>query len=364
MKDLAVLHVDPDFDWRGGQQQALYLHQGMLARGFKSCLVCNPGSQMEQRLKQETLDHIAIRHHFEADLWAALRLALYAKRRNFNILHLHSSHALSWGLLAKLFYPRLILIASRRVDFHISNNFFSRLKYYGRALNAIVAISDNIRRIMLSDGIPEAKIHLIYSGVDVHKFDFVERDPDYRKKWQIADNVVIVGTVAAFVAHKDYRNFIAAAALAIKSNPKLHFVAVGDGIMFQTIKELASEAGINSHITFTGFQKDVGLHLKAFDIFVLASKKEGLGTSVLDAMSVGLPVIGTRAGGIAEMIEDGVSGLLVEARNSEALAEAILKLAADKDLRDSLGHGALKRCRDFSKERMVEENIRLYQSLL
>jgi glycosyltransferase involved in cell wall biosynthesis len=131
----------------------------------------------------------------------------------------------------------------------------------------------------------------------------------------------------------------------------------------QIMKDLAIELGIAHKVCFTGFQDKVGSLLKAFDIFVIASKKEGLGTSVLDAMSVGLPVVGTRAGGIAEMIEDGKSGLLVEARNSEALANAILKLAADEELRKHLGSNALKRVQDFSKEQMVDDNIRLYEEL-
>lgn len=363
MKQPAVLHVDPELQWRGGQQQALYLHLGMLARGYKSGFICNPDSELAQRLKQHNAGYHCIRHRFELDIVAGFQLAHYARAHAYNILHLHSGHALSWGLLAKLFYPKLKLVAARRVDFHIGKNFFSRWKYTGSGVNAIVAISKNIRNVMLQDGVPEAKIRLIYSGVDTHKFDHIVPELNYRQHWQIPEEAIIVGTVAAFVAHKDYRNFFAAAAIALKSDPNLHFVAVGDGIQLQIMKDLAAELNIADKVCFAGFQDKVGNHLKAFDIFVIASKKEGLGTSVLDAMSVGLPVIGTRAGGIAEMIEDGKSGLLVEARNSEALARAILKLAADKDLRKHLGSNALKRVQDFSKEQMVDDNIRLYEEL-
>lgn len=363
MKQPAVLHVDPEMQWRGGQQQALYLHLGMLSRGYKSGFICNPDSELESRLGQRKASYHCIRHRFEADLYAGYQLANYAKTQVYDILHLHSSHALGWGLLAKLFYPSVKLVASRRVDFHIGKNIFSRWKYIGPQVNALVAISENIRDVMLQDGVPKDKIRLIYSGVDIHKFDLVLPDPKYRQHWQIPEEAIIVGTVAAFVAHKDYRNYFGAAAIALKSNPRLHFVAVGDGVQMQAMKELAKELGIAGKISFTGFQNSVGGHLKAFDIFVIASKKEGLGTSVLDAMSVGLPVIGTRAGGIAEMIEDGISGLLVEARNSEALATAILKLAANEDLRKHLAPNAIRRVQDFSKEHMVEANIRLYQEL-
>ncbi|MCB5253181.1 MAG: glycosyltransferase [Candidatus Cloacimonetes bacterium] len=363
MKEPAVLHVDPERQWGGGQQQALYLHLGMLSRGLKSGFICNPGSELANRLKQHNAHYHCIRHRFEADILAGIQLALYARAHAYHILHLHSSHALSWGLLAKLFYPSLKLIASRRVDLHIGQNFLSRWKYTGPMVNAMVAISDKVRQVMLQDGVPQGRIRLIYSGVDTQKFDHVSPDPDYRKHWQIPEETIIIGTVAAFVSPKDYRNFFGAAAIALKSNPRLHFVAVGDGRQMATMKELVAELGIADKVCFSGFQSCVGSHLKAFDIFVIASKKEGLGTSVLDAMSVGLPVIGTRAGGIAEMIEDGSSGLLVEVRNSEALAQAIVKLAADKELRQHLSSHALKRVHDFSKEKMVDANIRLYKSL-
>lgn len=363
MKEPAVLHVDPDLQWRGGQQQAMYLHLGMLERGYRSGLVCNPGSELSKRLRLLKIDCKCIRFRFEADILAGLKLAIYAHKNKYNILHLHSSHALGWGLIAKLFYPSVMLVATRRVNVPIGRNFLSAFKYKSPMLKAIVAISEATQKLMEADGIPINKIHKIYSGVDIHKFDEVSVPEDFRSRWKIAPNAILVGTVAAIVPPKDYRNFISAASLALAASPALHFMVVGDGELKAEIQVLASKLGLDEHITFAGFQSQIGPFLKAFDIFVLASRREGLGTSILDAMSVGLPVIGTRAGGIAEMIEAGFSGLLVPAKDSEALAKAINMLAADSNLRLKLGTNALSRVQSFSKERMVEANIRLYESL-
>lgn len=364
MKEIAILHVDPAPCWRGGQQQAFYLHQGLCQRGIKSGFICQPHLPMARRLQDSALPYHPLRYRHDLDLWAGFALARYATRQGYKILHLHSGHALNWGHLAKLFAPGLRLVASRRVDFPIQRNPLSRWKYCSSRLNKIVAISENIRQVMLKDGIPAGKIRLIHSGVDLKRFAQSSLDPDYRSIWQIPEGAVIIGTVAAFVAHKDYRNFLHAAALALKTNPHLHFVAVGDGALLGTMKELAQELEIQEHISFTGFQREVGTHLKAFDIFVIASKKEGLGTTVLDAMSLGLSVIGTRAGGIPEMIASGHSGILVEARDSEALAKAMLDLAADKKQRIRLGENAEQAVKRFSKENMVAENLRLYEELL
>lgn len=363
MKIPTVLHVDCDRQWGGGQQQALYLHLGLLSQGYTSGFICTPKSELEHRLQGHKASYHCIRFRGEADLWAAIKLARYAKRQGYQILHLHTSHALSWGLMAKFFYPKLKLIASRRVAVRIGQNLLSRWKYTGAGLNMIVAISDKIRQMLVQDGVPEAKIRLIYSGVDTHKFDLIQPEADYRRQWQVPSDAIIVGTVAAFVVPKDYPNFISAAAIAAQSNARLHFVAVGDGTLLKTMQELADQSGLAGRITFTGFQSCVGKHLKAFDLFVLASKREGLGTSILDAMSLGLPVIGTRAGGIKEIIQDNQNGILVETRDSAALADAILQLAADIQLRKRLGSGALLSVQDFDQKHMVDANIRLYESL-
>jgi len=364
MKEIRVLHVDAERGWRGGQQQACYIHEGLVNAGVHSDFACRTGSKLEQRLKKANLPYKTFPYFGEADLFSAISLAAYSRKHKISILHLHSSHALSWGLTAKFFMPKLKLIAARRVDFHIGKNILSRRKYFHPKLDAIVAISDNIRQVLISDGIAADRIHLIHSGVDIHRFEDAFVPDDFRARWGIPEKALIVGTIAALVGHKDYPNFIQAAALAIAQNPLLYFIAVGSGEKMHQIKALARDLGIMGNITFTGAQKEVGSLMKAFDIFVLASKKEGLGTSVLDAMSVGKPVIGSRAGGIPEMIIDSENGLLVDKQNPQQLAEAILRLAQDQKLRDQLGSAARERVKLFSREEMIRKNLELYQRLL
>jgi glycosyltransferase involved in cell wall biosynthesis len=364
MKEIRVLHLDTELGWRGGQQQAYYLHKGLCDMGVHSDFACRKASELQNRLQEEQLPYQSFRYWGEADILAGSSLAAYARKQEINLLHLHSGHALSWGLSAKFFYPSLKLVAARRVDFPIQKNKLSQAKYHSPKLDALVAISENIRKVLLTDGIAPDKISLIHSGVDIHRFEQDEPAVDFRQKFGIPADAILVGTVAAFVAHKDYPNLITAAAIAKAANPKLCFMALGDGVKLSEMKMLARDLGIADSFLFMGYQERIGSFLKAFDIFVLASKKEGLGTSVLDAMSVGLPVIGTKAGGIAEMIEDKLSGLLVEKRNPESLAEAILGLADSPDARVQMGENAIMRVRDFSKEHMISANLELYRTLL
>ena len=360
---MKVLHIDAEKHWRGGQQQAVYLYEGMLKSDYKCGFVCCPGSQLQQYFEKKRLPHHCLMFRGESDIISAFNLARLCRRYSYNILQLHSSHSLSWGLWAKFFYPSLKLVATRRVDFPIGKNPLSAFKYKTKAVNKIVAVSDNIRKVLISCDVPSEKVVVIYSGIDLHKFDTVQVPTDFRQTWNIPEKSIIVGTVAAFAGHKDYPNFLKSASLAVKENPNLFFMAVGGGDLLSEMKNIAQELGLQGHIAFTGFQKEVGQFLKAFDIFVLASYLEGLGTSVLEAMSIGLPVVGTKAGGITEMIINGENGILVPSQNPVELSQAILTLAKNPHLRQEYGNNALKSVQKFSKEQMIEKYLNLYRAL-
>ncbi len=359
-----VLHVDTEMGWRGGQQQAVYLYEAMLQAGYHSSFVCRPGSKLSEYFQRNKLPYHEIDFRGEWDAFAGLRLLLFARHQHYQILHLHSGHALSWGLWAKLFHRSLMLIAARRVDFGIRKNLFSRWKYRTSALNQIVAISDNIRNVLIHDGIPESKIVTIHSGVDLQKHKDSKKPSDFHQRWHIPENAVIVGTIAAFVGHKDYPTLIKAAAIAIQKNPLLYFMAVGDGEQRPLIESLIDKLGIRDRFILCGFQQDVGIFLDAFDIYVMASKLEGLGTSVIDALASGLPVVGTRAGGIPEMVEHEYNGLLVDPQNPEQLAAAILRLSNDRDLYDKLALNTVASANRFSIQNTVRKNVELYDRMM
>jgi glycosyltransferase involved in cell wall biosynthesis len=141
-------------------------------------------------------------------------------------------------------------------------------------------------------------------------------------------------------------------------------MAVGDGKQLASIKALAGHKGLQDHLVFTGFRRDVGWFLKNSDLFVLASKKEGLGTSILDAEAAGLAVIGTDAGGIPEVIRHGENGLIVPRQNPEALSHAILSLLRDDEKRKEFGKKSLDLVRNFDIGLTVEKHIGLYEEIL
>jgi glycosyltransferase involved in cell wall biosynthesis len=363
-ESLRVLHIDTEKGWRGGQQQVFYLLDALNENGFSTELISQPNSEIEKHCVSKGLRFHPVRMFGEADFAAGFKIASYSKKNNFNILHLHSAHALGIGIWAKIFYPRLKLIAVRRVDFRIKKNWLSQFKYNTNRLNKIVCISDGIKQVLIEDGIPQEKLITIHSGIDLHKFDTIIPDEDFKRQLGAAKHDILIGTVAAIVGHKDYPNLLKAAKIVIEKYNNVTFCAVGDGLDKTKILKLAESMSLGNKFIFAGFRNDIGKFLKSFDIFVLASKQEGMGTSILDAQSVGLPVIACQTGGIPDIITHNKNGLLVPPSDEKALAQAIALLVETPALRKKLGEKALAMVKRFDIQSTVEKSIKLYQEIL
>jgi glycosyltransferase involved in cell wall biosynthesis len=172
----------------------------------------------------------------------------------------------------------------------------------------------------------------------------------------------LVGNVAALAGHKGQRHLVAAAARVIREVPDARFLIVGEGELRDALEHQIKELGLDRHVMLTGFRDDaVGLQ-KSFDVFVMSSVTEGLGSAMLDAMACRRPVVATRAGGIPEAIEDGVTGLLVPPQDEPALAKAIVRMLKDSEMRARLGEAGRRRVvEEFSVEKMVAATLDAYE---
>ncbi len=358
-----ILHIETVKDWRGGQQQVQYLVEGLVKKGVPTALVCPPGSELARRFKLLELPLFPVKIGHAFDLKAARSIVRVIKDHGFNILQAHSSHALALALLVKTMLPEIKLVASRRVDFSVKKPLVGALKYNNPLVDRVVCVSQNVLRVLKNDGVKPQRLTVIHDGIDLQRFE--KASPDgLREELQIPENHLIVGTVAALVGHKDYPTLLKAAQQVLKKQENVTFCAVGDGGDREPLLQLHQSLDLGERFKFVGFRKDVGRFFKLFDVFVLSSHMEGLGTSVLDAMACGLPVVATAAGGIPEMIENGKNGLLVPPRNPQALAGAILQLLNDEALRHSLALAGKKNVSRFSIENNVLQHIELYQQLL
>jgi glycosyltransferase involved in cell wall biosynthesis len=355
------LHIDTARTWRGGQNQVLVTVLGLRAIGHRTLLVAHPGGALLERAR-EGLDLIALAPKTEMDLSAAWRLSRLLKRLKPDVVHAHDPHGVAMAGLALSMSTQLAkppLIASRRVDFRLRGGRMSRWKY--RQVDCFICASDAIRKMLVADGVPEPRAVTVHEGIDLGR---VEAAPPaaLHEELFLPHGSPIVGNVGALVPHKGQRHFIEAAALVVRQVPDARFVIAGEGELRPTLERLIREHRLEKHVLLAGFRPDVlSLH-KAFDIFVMSSITEGLGTSLLDAMAAGKPIVATTAGGIPEVVVDGETGTLVPPRDHQAMADAIVRLLKDPALRDRMGAAGLARVRrQFSAERMVAQTVRVYQ---
>ncbi|HEY2433787.1 MAG TPA: glycosyltransferase [Vicinamibacterales bacterium] len=355
------IQIDSARTWRGGQNQVLLTVLGLRALGHRSLLVAHPAGELRRRAS-EGHDLIPLAPANEMDLSAAWRLSRLVKQLKPDVLHAHDPHAVAMAALALSMSTQIAkppLVASRRVDFRLKGNALSRWKY--RQVDCFACASDAIRQMMIGDGVPASRAVTIHEGIDPGHVDAAPPADLHADLW-LPHQAPIVGNVAALVAHKGQRHLIDAAAIVVTQVPDARFVIAGEGELRQTLERQIRDRHLEKHVFLTGFRPDVLSVHKAFDVFVMSSVTEGLGTSLLDAMACGKPVVATTAGGIPEVVADGVTGILTPPRDPEALAAAIVRLLEDPALRAAMGAAGARRVRErFSSERMVQDTLDLYK---
>src|SRR3989449_5394437 len=362
------LHVDTARTWRGGQNQVLLTVNGLRAIGHRAALVAHPDGELRRRAA-EGLELIPLAPRTEMDLTAAWRFARVVKRLAPDVIHAHDPHGIAMASLALSLGSSSTksgrkggrapaLVASRRVDFHLRGNSFSRWKH--RQVDCFIAASEAIRQMLVGDGVPADQTVTVHEGIDV---DHVVAAPpvNVHETFWLPHDAPVVGNVAALVPHKGQRHLIEAAHLVVQEIPDARFIILGEGELREHLEHLVRDRNLEKHVLLPGFRTDVIGCIKGFDLFVMSSVTEGLGTSLLDAMACARPIIATAAGGIPEVIEHDVNGLLVPPRDHTALARAIVSALKDEALRRRLGESGLARVRDrFTVERMVAATAAVY----
>ena len=362
------LHIDTAQTWRGGQNQVLLTVNGLRGIGQRAALVAHPNGELRRRA-EEGLELIPIASRSEIDLSAGWRLARVIKRLQPDVIHAHDPHGVAMASLALSIRngatggaPAPRLVVSRRVDFRLKGNSFSRWKY--RQADMFIAASEAIRTLLVGDGVPPDKTVTVHEGIDVEHVDAAP-PVNLHEVLFLPHGAPLVGNVGALVAHKGQRYFIEAAHRVIQQIPDARFVILGEGELRQHLVHLVHEQGLEKHVLLPGFRTDILGCIKAFDLFVMSSVTEGLGTSLLDAMACHKAIVATRTGGIPEVVVEGRNGLLVEPRDSRGLAAAIVRVLTDSTLRRQMADigNAMVRER-FTVERMIVETARVYERLV
>jgi glycosyltransferase involved in cell wall biosynthesis len=366
---LSLFHIDSGREWRGGQRQAFFLAKELKRKGYPFFFAVQPKSPLYHKAKEADLPIFPLKIRNEFDLIAILRLAIAMRRNHCVLAHFHDAHSVAVGSAAASLAKVPIRIISRRVDFPLRQNYFSKKKY-GKNVDAIIAISEGVKEVLMKGGIPESLIEVIPSGIDFSPFDEVTSSDYLHREFSFAPDDYLVGIVAHLADHKGHKYLIQAMKILkeyLKENKdNIKAIIVGGGPL-KLRKELDKQAKnlqVKDIVYFLGFREDIPQILSSLDLFVLTSYLEGMGTSLLDAMAARLPVVATKTGGIPEVVTHRKTGLLVPPRNPSSLAKAILKLYKDRDLASRLGQKGYEVVhKKFSAEAMAKKIIDLYERI-
>jgi glycosyltransferase involved in cell wall biosynthesis len=218
-------------------------------------------------------------------------------------------------------------------------------------MDRLIVVSKAIERKIQDEGRVGAPVSLIYNGVDLQRYNHQQPCCTLHDDYSIPEASPIVGVVARLEAEKGHRTLIDCWPLVLAAHPEAWLLIVGEGSERNSLEGQAASLGIADHIVFTGRREDVPAVTAALDVAVLPSYREAQGLSVLEAMALSRPVVASNVGGIPEMIEDGVSGLLVPPGDCDALAAAIIRLLSDHPFADMMA----KRGHDLAHERFCIE---------
>ena len=346
-----ILHVDSGRSWRGGQRQVFLLATGLRDLGYRTLVVAPTGSPLIKRAERAGLPTYRLTLRGEWDIRSARELRAVAKEWGANVVHAHDARSHSIARLALLGRRKTRLVVTRRVAFTPKQ---VRLKYrYG--IDAFIAISNAVRQVMVKAGVPSDKIEVVYSGLPAPQ---VKQKRNWRRECGWPATTVVCGIVGAMTQEKGLDQIGGVARrLPGEVFRRTRLVMLGG-----KGKGGTSVAGVEGFDA--GFVEEIHDAVAGLDVLWHPARSEGLGTSVIDAMALGIPPIAFAVGGLPEVIEDRKSGLLVPAGDVQAFARAAAELITNEALRAKLGEGARLRAREFDVKRMIERTAEVYHRVI
>jgi len=359
---MKVLQLCAEKTWRGGEQQLAYLVEGLSRHGVETLIACEPDSPFESYCRKNGFDFIPISFRKLSGLQAAVRLKRICAHHDIHLMHAHSSRAHSAAIFSASLGNRTPVVLSRKVIFPVKNNPISRWKYRHPAIARIIGVSEAVCAEVRPFSSSSDIVHVIHDGIDLTRFDLAGDRGDFRQAHALPPKIKAIGTVAALTEDKDLFTLLRTADRLRKDHPKAHFYLAGEGPLRENLEKEIKIRGLSDTVTLLGFITDIPAFLRDLDIFLMTSKSEGLGSSIIDAFASHLPVVATDAGGIGELVKHNTTGLLATIGDETTLANHLASLLTTPDLRRELTENALHSLhQNFTKTIMVEKTAAIYQ---
>ncbi len=340
-----IVHVNTARGYRGGERQTELLIRGLASHGVRQALITRRGAPLATRLRDVDIDVRQV---------TGGPLSVARVTGDASLLHVHEGRSVYAAFLRSLLSGTPYVI-TRRVNNPIREHWFAH-KAYRRAA-CVAAVAPQVAEIVRAYD-ASIRVCVVHSGSSALQID-AAGSAAIRASFA---GKFVVGHVGALDNGQKGQEFIIAVARELAgSHPDVQFMLVGGGEDEATLR--ASAAGL-PNLEFTGFVENVGDYLAAFDVFILPSNREGIGSILFDAMEQGLPVVASRVGGVPDIVHHQENGLLIDPASPAQLRDAILHLKANPDLRQAYGRRGKEFAKDFTGDAMWRKYLALYESVL
>lgn len=365
LQTLRTLHVETGMHSLGGPAQVVYLMSGLRDRGHEAILVCPKGSSIAKHATSAGLKVITLPLFTDLDLSFVFRLRNVIKEVNPDIVHLHSRRGadIMGGLAARLAHVPAVVL-SRRIDNPVRRGLISKFKY-GPLCDRIIAVSNGVVNALTAGGVDPQKITCVHSVIEAKRYQKKGSEQKVRAELGLEEDTNVISIISQLIERKGHRFLFQAAPKILEQFPKTAFLVLGEGKAEFSLRRLAASLGIEDKVIFTGFRNDVGEILSITTVLVHPATMEGFANCVLQAMAAGVPVVVTAVGGMPEAVTDGVNGILIPSRDPNAIADAVIKLLRDPELRCKMGTEGKRIAEvEFNVDTMVEGVLAVYRDVL
>lgn len=350
---VSVLHLSTERGLRGGERQVALLAAGLAASVAAQAVAAPAGARLLERAREmrlSTLDLPGLRGPR-----SLVRLRRWLRVHPGAIVHAHTSPALDVARLLRVLAPIAGVVYTRRTVFPVRP-----AGKYRRGADRVVAVAEAVATELLRAGVARERVRVIPSAVDLAEVDSAS---------PVSTSLLpggrpLAACVAALALEKGHDLLLDAWARVLADHPRACLLLIGDGPERRRVSAAVSRLPEGS-VRLLGDREDVPRWLKSVDLAVLASSSEGVGGALLEAMACSRAVVATAVGGLPETVADGVTGILVPPGDPAALADALTRLLADRELRWRLGCAGRRRVEDrFSRPAAAAAHLELYRELL
>jgi glycosyltransferase involved in cell wall biosynthesis len=355
---MRIVHIDRQRSWTGQTTRTYLVARIAKDRGHDVALVVHPGSELERAGREEGLEVLSTPMRGMGWYRSLPRIVRFLRKKSVDILHCHAPKDHTTGALAAPLASVGALVRTKHNHTRLRSKHLSLLPY--RRSAAVITVSDFVRRLLIEDGVSGGKVETIHDSVDLEQFRPRPKNERVLKSLGLTPEDLIVGNVSSLHERKGIEETLRGLHCLRESRPDLPFRCVFVGKHRQLWEPLTRELGLEENVVFVGRQSDVTDYLSVFDVYILLSRQEALGTSILEAMCMELPVVVTDVGGIPEAVTPGTGVVLTETAPG-VVANALADLLLDPKKRRELGVAARERVvRDFSRDAMLDRIMAVY----